>query len=79
LVSVGRNSLQLKGLRIRKAGVKVDDRGEVRSDGHLKNHVRETIYAIGDVLKGCNVGVIKRKKKVCSCKAHDGEHPHIDL
>ncbi len=50
LVSVGRSPFT-KGLNLEAAGVKLDDRGRVAVDSHLKTNV-DNIYAIGDVVKG---------------------------
>jgi dihydrolipoamide dehydrogenase len=50
LVAVGRRA-HTEGLALDKAGVAVDERGRVRTDGHFATNV-PGIYAIGDVIAG---------------------------
>jgi len=50
LVCIGRVPYT-QGLGLEEAGVKLDDRGRVATDGHFKTSV-EGIYAIGDVIDG---------------------------
>lgn len=50
LVATGRRP-HTEGLGLDKVGVKMDDRGRVEVDEHLRTNV-SNIYAIGDVIKG---------------------------
>jgi dihydrolipoamide dehydrogenase len=50
LVAVGRVPYT-EGLGLREAGVELDARGRVKTDGHFKTSV-EGVYAIGDVIAG---------------------------
>ncbi len=50
LVSIGRVPYT-EGLGLGEAGVELDERGRVRTDGHFKTNV-DGIYAIGDVIDG---------------------------
>lgn len=50
LVAAGRRA-HTEGLGLDKVGVKMDDRGRVEVDEHLRTNV-SNIYAIGDVIKG---------------------------
>jgi len=50
LVAIGRVPYT-EGLGLAEAGVALDDRGRVKTDGHFKTSV-EGVYAIGDVIAG---------------------------
>jgi dihydrolipoamide dehydrogenase len=50
LVAIGRKPFT-EGLGLENAGVALDERGRIRTDGHFKTSV-EGIYAIGDVIVG---------------------------
>ena len=50
LVAIGRRPYT-EGLGLDAAGVELDDRGRVKTDGHFKTNV-DGIYAIGDVIAG---------------------------
>jgi len=50
LVAIGRRP-NTEGLGLADAGVALDDRGRVETDGHYKTNV-DNIYAIGDVIAG---------------------------
>jgi dihydrolipoamide dehydrogenase len=50
LVSIGRKPYT-EGLGLENIGVKLNDRGQIEVDEHLKTNI-EGIYAIGDVVKG---------------------------
>ncbi|NBG65265.1 dihydrolipoyl dehydrogenase [Acidiluteibacter ferrifornacis] len=76
LVSVGRIPYT-KGLGLEKAGVKLDDRGRVEVDGHLKTNV-DNIYAIGDVVKGAMLAHKAEEEGMFVAEHMNGEHPHID-
>jgi len=52
LVSAGRRPF-LKGLNLEAAGVALDERGRVKTDGHFKTTSPSgTVFAIGDVIEG---------------------------
>ena len=50
LVAIGRTPFT-EGLGLKEAGVELDERGRVKTDGHFKTNV-DGIYAIGDVIVG---------------------------
>ena len=50
LVAIGRVPFT-EGLGLKEAGVELDERGRVKTDGHFKTNV-DGIYAIGDVIVG---------------------------
>jgi dihydrolipoamide dehydrogenase len=50
LVAIGRRP-HVEGLRLKEAGVALDERGRVKTDAHFKTNV-DGIYAIGDAIAG---------------------------
>lgn len=76
LVSVGRKPY-IDGLNIEAAGVKLDDRGRVEVDGHLKTNV-SNIYAIGDVVKGAMLAHKAEEEGTLVAERLAGQKPHID-
>ena len=50
LVAIGRRPY-VEGLGLKEAGVALDERGRVKTDGHFKTNV-DGIYAIGDAIAG---------------------------
>ncbi len=76
LVSVGRSPFT-KGLNLEAAGVALDDRGRVAVDGHLKTNV-DTIYAIGDVVKGAMLAHKAEEEGTLVAEQLAGQKPHID-
>ena len=76
LVAVGRKPYT-DGLGLENAGVKVDDRGRVEVDGHLKTNV-DGIYAIGDVVKGAMLAHKAEEEGVFVAEQIAGQIPHID-
>jgi dihydrolipoamide dehydrogenase len=76
LVSVGRSPFT-KGLNLEAAGVKLDDRGRVAVDGHLKTNV-DNIYAIGDVVKGAMLAHKAEEEGTLVAEQLAGQKPHID-
>jgi dihydrolipoamide dehydrogenase len=50
LVAIGRRPFT-EGLRLKEAGVALDERGRVRTDAHFKTNV-DGVYAIGDAIAG---------------------------
>lgn len=76
LVSIGRRPYT-DGLGLDKAGVKMDDRGRVEVDGHLKTNV-DNIYAIGDVVKGAMLAHKAEEEGVFVAESIAGQKPHIN-
>ena len=76
LVSVGRKPYT-EGLNVEAAGVKLDDRGRVAVDGHLKTNV-SNIYAIGDVVKGAMLAHKAEEEGTLVAEQLAGQKPHID-
>ncbi|MFT5737919.1 MAG: dihydrolipoamide dehydrogenase [Maribacter sp.] len=76
LVSVGRSPFT-KGLNLEAAGVKLDDRGRVAVDGHLKTNV-DNIYAIGDVVKGAMLAHKAEEEGTLVAEQLAGQKPHIN-
>ena len=76
LVAVGRKAYT-KGLGLDKAGVKVNERGQVDVNNHLQTNV-SNIYAIGDVVKGAMLAHKAEEEGVVVAEYIAGEKPHID-
>ncbi len=76
LVSVGRKPYT-EGLNVEAAGVKLDDRGRVAVDGHLKTNI-SNIYAIGDVVKGAMLAHKAEEEGTLVAEQLAGQKPHID-
>lgn len=76
LVSVGRRPYT-DGLNADAAGVKLDDRGKVVVDEHLKTSV-DNIYAIGDVIKGAMLAHKAEEEGTLVAEQLAGQKPHID-
>lgn len=76
LVSIGRKPYTDK-LGLDKAGVKMDDRGRVEVDDHLRTNV-ENIYAIGDVVKGAMLAHKAEEEGVFVAESIAGQKPHIN-
>lgn len=76
LVSVGRKPYT-EGLGLEKIGVKVDNRGRIETDDHLKTNV-EGIYAIGDVVKGAMLAHKAEEEGVYVAEIMAGQKPHIN-
>ncbi|WP_396638051.1 dihydrolipoyl dehydrogenase [Maribacter sp. R77961] len=76
LVSVGRKPYT-DGLNVEAAGVKLDDRGRVEVDGHLKTNI-SNIYAIGDVVKGAMLAHKAEEEGTLVAEQLAGQKPHID-
>ena len=76
LVSVGRKPYT-EGLNLEAAGVKLDDRGRVEVDTHLKTNV-DNIYAIGDVVKGAMLAHKAEEEGTLVAEQLVGQKPHID-
>lgn len=76
LVAVGRKPYT-DGLNVDAAGVKLDDRGKVIVDEHLKTNV-DNIYAIGDVIKGAMLAHKAEEEGTLVAEQLAGQKPHID-
>ena len=76
LVSIGRKPYTDK-LGLDKAGVKMDDKGRVEVDNHLRTNV-ENIYAIGDVVKGAMLAHKAEEEGVFVAESIAGQKPHIN-
>ncbi len=76
LVAVGRKPYT-EGLALDKAGVKMDDRGRVEVDDHLKTAV-DNIYAIGDVVKGAMLAHKAEDEGMYVAELLAGQKPHIN-
>ena len=76
LVAVGRKPYT-EGLGLENAGVKVDDRGRVEVDEHLKTSA-DNIYAIGDVIKGAMLAHKDEEEGVFVAELLAGQKPHIN-
>lgn len=76
LVSVGRRPYT-DGLNADAAGVKLDERGKVVVDEHLKTSV-DNIYAIGDVIKGAMLAHKAEEEGTLVAEQLAGQKPHID-
>lgn len=76
LVSIGRKPFT-EGLGLEKVGIKLDERGRIEVDGHLKTSV-DSIYAIGDVVKGAMLAHKAEEEGVFVAEAIAGQKPHIN-
>ncbi|MBT8261302.1 MAG: dihydrolipoyl dehydrogenase [Bacteroidia bacterium] len=76
LVSVGRRPFT-DGLNADKAGVKVNERGEIAVNDHLQTNV-SNIYAIGDVVRGAMLAHKAEEEGVLVAEIIAGQKPHID-
>ena len=76
LVAVGRKPYT-DGLNADAAGVKLDERGKVIVDEHLKTSV-DNIYAIGDVIKGAMLAHKAEEEGTLVAEILAGQKPHID-
>ncbi len=76
LMSVGRKPYT-EGLALENAGVKVDNRGRIETDNHLKTNV-DNIYAIGDVVKGAMLAHKAEEEGTFVAEQLAGQKPHIN-
>ena len=75
-MAVGRKPYT-EGLNLEKAGIKLDSRGRVEVDAHLKTSA-ENIYAIGDVVVGAMLAHKAEEEGVFVAEQLAGQKPHID-
>ena len=76
LVSVGRRPFT-DGLKADKAGVKVNEKGQIEVNEHLQTNVKN-IYAIGDVVKGAMLAHKAEEEGTLVAEILAGQKPHID-
>ncbi len=76
LMSVGRKPYT-ENLGLEKIGVKVDNRGRIETDDHLRTNV-DGIYAIGDVVKGAMLAHKAEEEGVYVAEIMAGQQPHIN-
>lgn len=76
LVAVGRRPYT-DGLALDKAGVKVNERGQIDVNDHLQTNV-SNIYAIGDVVRGAMLAHKAEEEGVVVAEYLAGQKPHID-
>lgn len=76
LVAVGRKPYT-EGLGLENVGIKVDARGRIETDNHLKTSA-DNIYAIGDVVKGSMLAHKAEEEGVFVAEYLAGQKPHID-
>jgi dihydrolipoamide dehydrogenase len=76
LVSVGRKAYT-EGLGLEKIGIEVNERGQVAVNDHLQTNIN-SIYAIGDVVKGAMLAHKAEEEGVVVAEFLAGEKPHIN-
>ncbi|MFN4885793.1 MAG: dihydrolipoyl dehydrogenase [Bacteroidota bacterium] len=76
LVSVGRKPYT-ENLGLETAGVQVDERGRVLTNGHLQT-TAANIYAIGDVVKGAMLAHKAEEEGTYVAELIAGQKPHIN-
>ncbi len=76
LVAVGRRPYT-DGLGLDKAGVELDERGRIKTDGHFKT-TADGVYAIGDVIVGLMLAHKAEDEGVVLAEMLAGQHGHID-
>lgn len=76
LVAIGRKPYT-DGLGLENAGVKVDERGRIEVDNHLRSSI-PNIFAIGDVVKGAMLAHKAEEEGVFVAEQLVGQKPHIN-
>ncbi|HSJ67784.1 MAG TPA: dihydrolipoyl dehydrogenase [Anditalea sp.] len=76
LVSIGRKPYT-EGLNAEAAGVKVNEKGQIEVDDHLKT-TADNIYAIGDVVRGAMLAHKAEEEGVLVAEQIAGQKPHIN-
>ncbi|PRP66938.1 dihydrolipoyl dehydrogenase [Nonlabens agnitus] len=76
LVSVGRRPYTDK-LNATAAGIKINERGQVEVDEHMRTNV-DNIYAIGDVVRGIMLAHKAEEEGVFVAETIAGQKPHVN-
>ena len=76
LVAVGRKPFT-EGLNLEKAGLSVNNRGQIEVNDHLQTSV-SNIYAIGDVVRGAMLAHKAEQEGVYVAELLAGQKPHIN-
>jgi len=76
LVSIGRKPYT-EGLNLEATSVKVNERGQIEVDEHLKTS-EDNIWAIGDVVKGAMLAHKAEEEGVFVAEQITGQKPHIN-
>lgn len=76
LVSIGRRAYT-EGLGLEKVGLETDKAGRVEVNEHLQTNV-DSIYAIGDVVKGAMLAHKAEEEGVFVAETISGQKPHIN-
>jgi dihydrolipoamide dehydrogenase len=76
LVAVGRKPYT-ESLGLENVGIKLDNRGRIETDDHLKT-AADNIYAIGDVVKGAMLAHKAEEEGVFVAEQIAGQKPHIN-
>jgi dihydrolipoamide dehydrogenase len=76
LVAIGRRAYT-EGLGLKEAGVALDERGRVHTDGHFATNV-PGIWAIGDVIAGAMLAHKAEEEGVALAEHLAGQKPHIN-
>lgn len=76
LVSIGRRPY-VAGLGLEKAGVKLDDKGRIATNGHFATNVAG-IYAIGDVIAGPMLAHKAEEEGVALAEILAGQKGHVN-
>ena len=76
LVSTGRKPYT-EGLGLAEAGVAMDERGRVKTDGHLRTNV-EGIYALGDVVAGPMLAHKAEDEGIAVAEIIAGQKGHVN-
>lgn len=76
LVAVGRKPFT-EGLDLEKAGLSVNNRGQIEVNNHLQTSV-PNIYAIGDVVRGAMLAHKAEEEGVYVAELLAGQKPHIN-
>jgi dihydrolipoamide dehydrogenase len=76
LIATGR-SPYTNGLGLKEAGVELDERGRVKTDGHLRTNV-PGIYAIGDVVAGPMLAHKAEDEGVAVAEIIAGQAGHVN-
>lgn len=76
LVAIGRKPYT-EGLNAEAAGVKVNEKGQIEVDDHLKT-TADNIYAIGDVVRGAMLAHKAEEEGVLVAEQIAGQKPHIN-